>query len=58
MTPSVVRADTLPLRFIPNANLTSLDPIWTTALVAQAHSYLVYDTLYGIDAGNSLQPPA
>ncbi len=56
MTPSLARADTLPLRFIPNANLTSLDPIWTTALVAQAHGYLVYDTLYGIDASNKLQP--
>ena len=56
MTPALARADTLPLRFIPNANLTSLDPIWTTALVAQAHGYLVYDTLYGIDASNKLQP--
>jgi peptide/nickel transport system substrate-binding protein len=56
MTPALARADTLPLRFIPNANLTSLDPIWTTALVAQAHGYLVYDTLYGIDASNLLQP--
>src|SRR3954452_22702918 len=55
-TPALARADTLPLRFIPNANLTSLDPIWTTALVAQAHGYLVYDTLYGIDASNRLQP--
>ena len=56
MTPALARADTLPLRFIPNANLTSLDPIWTTALVAQAHGYLVYDTLYGIDASSNLQP--
>jgi len=56
MTPALARAETLPLRFIPNANLTSLDPIWTTALVAQAHGYLVYDTLYGIDASNKLQP--
>src|SRR5262245_33113404 len=56
MTPSLARADTLPLRFIPNANLTSLDPIWTTALVAQAHGYLVYDTLYGLDASNRSQP--
>ena len=45
MTPALARADTLPLRFIPNANLTSLDPIWTTALVAQAHGYLVYDNV-------------
>jgi peptide/nickel transport system substrate-binding protein len=56
MTPALARADTLPLRFIPNANLTSLDPIWTTALVAQAHGYLVYDTLYGLDASNKVQP--
>ena len=56
MTPSLTRADTRPLKFIPNANLTSLDPIWTTALVAIAHGYLVYDTLYGIDASNKLQP--
>ena len=56
MTPALARADTRPLRFIPNANLTSLDPIWTTALVAIAHGYLVYDTLYGIDASNKLQP--
>src|SRR5215470_14357587 len=54
--PALARADARPLRFIPNANLTSLDPIWTTALVAQAHGYLVYDTLYGMDAGNKLQP--
>jgi peptide/nickel transport system substrate-binding protein len=56
MTPALARADTLPLRFIPNANLSSLDPIWTTALVAQAHAYLIYDTLYGIDAAGELRP--
>src|ERR1700688_2876208 len=49
MTPLLARADTLPLRFIPNANLTSLDPIWTTALVAQAHALMIYDTLYALD---------
>ena len=56
MTPALARADTLPLRFIPNANLSSLDPIWTTALVAQSHAYLIYDTLYGIDATGQLRP--
>ena len=56
MTPALARADTLPLRFIPNANLSSLDPIWTTALVAQAHGYLIYDTLYGIDATGESRP--
>ena len=56
MTPSLARADTLPLRLIPNANLTALDPIWTTALVAQEHGYLVFDTLYGIDDAGQLRP--
>jgi peptide/nickel transport system substrate-binding protein len=56
VTPALARADTLPLRFIPNANLSSLDPIWTTALVAQAHGYLIYDTLYGIDGTGEARP--
>ncbi len=36
---------TATLRFIPQANLTSLDPIWTTATVTNNHGYYVYDTL-------------
>src|SRR6185312_10069404 len=56
MAPALARADTRPLRFIPNANLSSLDPIWTTALVAQAHGYMIYDTLYGLDATGNLRP--
>ena len=42
------------LVFVPQANLTSLDPIWTTATVTRNYSFLVYDTLYGLDA--DLQP--
>jgi peptide/nickel transport system substrate-binding protein len=56
MTPALARADTLPLRFIPDANLSALDPIWTTALIAQAHGYMIFDTLYGIDAGGQSRP--
>ena len=47
MTPALARADTRPLRFIPNANLSAIDPIWTTALVAQEHGYLINE----LDAG-------
>ena len=39
-------AKTSTLRFIPQSNLTSLDPIWTTATVTSNHGYYVYDTLY------------
>src|SRR5579872_3664473 len=56
MVPAVPRADIRPLRFIPNANLSAIDPIWTTALVAQEHGYLVFDTLYGIDDVGKLRP--
>ncbi len=44
------------LRFVPQANLTSLDPIWTTATVTRNYAFLVYDTLFGTDAGLVPQP--
>lgn len=44
------------LRFVPEADLTILDPIWTTAIVTQTHSYLVYDMLFGIDERLEVQP--
>jgi peptide/nickel transport system substrate-binding protein len=37
------------LIFVPQANLTSLDPIWTTAPVTRNYAYLVFDTLFGTD---------
>jgi len=45
-----------PLRFVPHANLTALDPVWTTASVTIMHSFMVYDTLYGIDYTGGLHP--
>ncbi|RKK03518.1 ABC transporter substrate-binding protein [Pseudoroseomonas wenyumeiae] len=38
------------LRFVPQANLTVLDPILTTAGVSLNHGYAVFDTLYGTGA--------
>ena len=35
------------LRFVPQANLSVLDPIWTTATVTGEHGFYVFDTLYG-----------
>ena len=37
------------LSFVPQANLTSLDPVWTTATVTRNYGYLVFDTLFGTD---------
>jgi peptide/nickel transport system substrate-binding protein len=42
------RASTL--RFVPQANLSVLDPIWTTATVTGNHGYYVFDTLYSADS--------
>ena len=44
------------LVFVPQANLTSLDPIWTTATVTRNYAYLVFDTLYGTDDALRPQP--
>ncbi len=44
------------LIFVPQANLTSLDPIWTSATVTRNYAYLVFDTLYGTDANLDPQP--
>lgn len=44
------------LRFVPQANLSSLDPIWTTATVTTNHAYYVYDVLYAVDGQMRPQP--
>jgi peptide/nickel transport system substrate-binding protein len=41
---------------VPQANLTSIDPIWTTANVTRNHGFMIYDTLYGLDASFEPQP--
>src|SRR5579885_1617629 len=37
------------LKFIPQADLRSIDPIWTTAYITRNHGYMVYDTLFAMD---------
>ena len=44
------------LRFIPESDVTVIDPIWTTATVTRNHGYLVFDTLYGQDDSFAMQP--
>lgn len=44
------------LKMVPQANLTSLDPIWTTANITRNHGHMIYDTLYGLDAQFNPQP--
>ncbi len=47
--PAIAQGAAKTLRFVPQANLSSLDPIWTTAATATNYGYMVFDTLYGID---------
>jgi len=34
---------------VPQANMASLDPVWTTAVVTRNHAHLLWETLYGRD---------
>jgi peptide/nickel transport system substrate-binding protein len=55
--PHIARAaGTRVLKFIPQADLAVLDPIWTTAYVTRNHGMMVFDTLYGTDAKFQPQP--
>ena len=38
------------LRFIAQADLRILDPIWTTAYITRNHGYMVFDTPFAIDS--------
>jgi len=38
------------LKFVPTADLSSLDPHWTTTQTVQTHGYYVFDTLFGVNA--------
>lgn len=46
--PAVAQPATV-LKFVPHANLTSLDPVWTTASVTNIHANMVWDKLYGLN---------
>jgi peptide/nickel transport system substrate-binding protein len=38
------------LRVVMHSDLKIVDPIWTTAYIVRNHGYLVYDTLFAMDA--------
>jgi len=43
-------ADQKVLKFVPFSDLASFDPIWGSALITRNAAFLVWDTLYGVDA--------
>ncbi|MBR0680884.1 ABC transporter substrate-binding protein [Roseomonas eburnea] len=44
------------VRFVPQADLALLDPVFTTGLVTRNHGFLVFDQLYGLDDDFMPQP--
>ena len=55
-SPAIAQGNARLLRCAPEANLASIDPIWTTATVAINHGYMVYDTLFGTDLSLTPRP--
>jgi peptide/nickel transport system substrate-binding protein len=55
--PSIGRAQgSSVLKFVPQSDVTILDPIWTTAYVTRNHGFMVFDQLYGYDGSYKPQP--
>jgi peptide/nickel transport system substrate-binding protein len=44
------------LRVVMHSDLKILDPIWTTAYIVRNHGYMIYDTLFALDAKLQPQP--
>ena len=55
--PSVARSQAVrTLKFIPQSDVTVVDPIWTTAYNTRNHAFMVFDTLFGMDSAYQFQP--
>jgi peptide/nickel transport system substrate-binding protein len=44
------------LRVVMHSDLKIVDPIWTTAYITRNHGYMVYDTLFAMDARGEIRP--
>ena len=55
LTPQATNAQKT-LRAVMNSDLKIIDPIWTTAYISRNHGYMVYDTLFALDANGAIKP--
>ena len=55
-TPALAQGSARVLRYVPSSDLFTLDFIWSSSAVAFTASLMVYDTLYGLDAGLNAKP--
>jgi peptide/nickel transport system substrate-binding protein len=53
--PVAASAETV-LHAVMQSDLKILDPIWTTAYIVRNYGYMVYDTLFAMDANGAIQP--
>ena len=44
------------LKAVMHSDLKIIDPVWTTAYIGRNHGYLIYDTLFALDAKLEPQP--
>jgi len=44
------------LRVVMHSDLKILDPIWTSAYITRNHGYMIYDTLFAMDAQGEIKP--
>jgi peptide/nickel transport system substrate-binding protein len=44
------------LRVVMHSDLKVIDPIWTTAYIVRNHGYMIYDTLFAMDAKGEIKP--
>jgi peptide/nickel transport system substrate-binding protein len=49
-------AQTKTLRFVPQASLVILDPVWSTGYVTRNHAYMIYDTLFAMNSKGEIKP--
>jgi peptide/nickel transport system substrate-binding protein len=55
--PSIVAAQgQRVLKFVPHADITVLDTVWTTAYVTRNHSAMIFDTLFALDGQYQPRP--
>src|SRR5437868_3996987 len=43
-------------RAVNHSDLKILDPIWTTAYIVRNHGYMIYDSLFALDANLEVKP--
>jgi len=44
------------LKVVMHCDLKAPDPVWSGAYIVRNHGYLVYDTLFALDANFQVQP--